>query len=74
MRSISLEPTIEDAFAIGKLEGHKESLQELKEMIEGGASLEILLVYIKAKSNTLNLQIVNNPFKQKDSKDETSGR
>lgn len=64
MAKSKLKPTLEEAFVVGKLEGHKESLQEITEMIEQGATLETLKVYVKAKKNTLNLQIVNNPFKQ----------
>lgn len=65
-KSIDLEPTLEEAFAIGKLEGHKECLKELQEMILEGASFETIKVYLKAKSNVINLQTINNPFKQKE--------
>lgn len=61
-----LKPTLSDAFMVGKLEGTKEALLEVKEMIEQGASVETLRIYLKAKSNGLNLQIASNPFKQKD--------
>lgn len=65
--STSLTPTLEEAFAVGKLEGHKECMAELQEMIKEGATLDTLKIYLKAKSNVINLQTVNNPFKQKDS-------
>lgn len=66
MRRSKLKPTLEESFSIGKIEGHKEALAEITEMIKEGATLETLKVFVKAKSNTLNLQMVTNPFKQKD--------
>jgi hypothetical protein len=65
MKDSKLIPTTEEAFAVGKLEGHKEAMVEMDEMILQGATLETLKIYVKAKKNTLNVQIVNNPFGRK---------
>lgn len=68
MSDSKLTPTTEETFAVGKLEGHKEAMTEIQQMIAEGSTLEMLKIYVKAKLNTLNLTVITNPFKQKDQK------
>lgn len=65
MAKSKLKPTLEDAFNVGKLEGQRELLQEMDEMMTGEFSVITLKAYLKARLKTV-IQTNNNPFKRKD--------
>lgn len=62
--STDLEPTLADAFDIGRREGIKESLTEIKNLLSSGMSQKDLNIYLEARLKTINDFGLNNPFKQ----------
>lgn len=70
MARSKLKPTLEEAFAIGKLEGQRDAFSELLDLMvdEGLITSKSLRVYLTARLKTINTHPLNNPFKQKDSK------
>lgn len=65
MKRSKLKPTLEEAFAVGKLEGQKEAFKEMEEMVSGVFTLAAVKTYLKARLKTLAAQSITNPFKQK---------
>jgi hypothetical protein len=59
-----LKPTIEDAFSVGKLEGQKEALQEILDLLRDGIKGEPFASYVKARLKGLNVSKSDNPFKK----------
>lgn len=59
---MSLIPTLEDAFAVGKLEGEKECIKFIQELIDQGSNPTVLKTILNAKLKVLSVQITNNPF------------
>lgn len=64
-QSTNLEPTLADAFDVGKREGQRETLAEIKNLIAGGIAPKELAIYIEARLKTITEFGMNNPFKNK---------
>lgn len=64
-KSTELEPTLADAFDVGRKEGLKEALSEIKNMVDQGASVEAIKIYLAARLKSIQDFSLNNPFKQK---------
>lgn len=64
MKRSKVKPTIEEAFAVGKLEGQKEALEEVLELLRDGIKGEPFAAYIKARLKGLNVSKIDNPFKR----------
>lgn len=60
--SIKLEATLEDAFAVGKLEGERECINEVLEYLKEGVNSSALKTILNAKLKVLSMKITNNPF------------
>lgn len=58
-----LEPTTEDAFGVGKLEGTRETLEEILEIAKTG-NLQNLQIYLAARLKSLTEAKLNNPFRR----------
>lgn len=65
-QSTKLEPTLADAFDVGKREGQKETLLEIKSLISSGVGYRELAIYIEARLKTLTESGNNNPFNKVD--------
>lgn len=65
MKRSKLKPSIEDTFAIGKLEGQKELLAEIQSLLKDGVEGAALRSYIKARLNSLNTMSISDPFKKR---------
>lgn len=65
MKRSKLKPSIEDTFAIGKLEGQKELLVEIQSLLKDGVEGAALRSYIKARLNSLNTMSISDPFKKR---------
>jgi len=63
-KSSDLEPTLADAFEVGKKEGSREILTEIKSMISGDMGIKELKVYVDARLKSIQTAD-NNPFKTK---------
>jgi hypothetical protein len=59
-----LQPTTEDAFVVGKLEGTKEALEEILEMTKVD-NINSLRIYLKARLKSLKESTITNPFRRK---------
>lgn len=67
IKSTDLQPTLADAFDIGKREGQKETLTEIKNVLSmGGVSVPMLEKYLEGRLKTIHDLSISNPFKQKD--------
>ena len=60
-----LEPTLADAFDMGKKEGLKESFTEIKQLISQGMKENEIKIYIEARLKSVQEFSLNNPFKTK---------
>lgn len=61
MKKSKLKVTTEEAFALGKLEGAKESFKEILDMVNQGPTA--MRVYATARLKSLNSEL-SNPFKR----------
>lgn len=68
MSKLRVKPTIEESFAVGKSQGAREAFEELQELMNDGADLKAVQLYIRARLKSLVTSVLNNPFKQKDPK------
>lgn len=66
MKSNDLEPTLAEAFEVGKKEGLREAFTEIKSMIQGDTGTKELKIYIEARLRSVQDFSLNNPFKQKE--------
>lgn len=57
-----LEPTLADAFEVGRREGLKEAFSEIEKMV--GLSETALTMYVRARLKSIHDFEVKNPFKQ----------
>lgn len=64
MKKSKLQPTLEDAFGVGKIEGQKEMIKEVLELLDTRISHQTLQAYLKAKLKGLNVSKTDNPFKR----------
>lgn len=69
MKSTKLiQPSLEDAFDIGRREGLKEAFTEIKAMIGSSDVRDTMMIaYVNARLKSILDFSSNNPFKQKDS-------
>jgi hypothetical protein len=65
MAKVKLVPTTADAFAVGKIVGATEALEEILEMSKMD-SMTSLRIYLKARIKSLKESPANNPFKRND--------
>lgn len=68
MKKSTLEPSLEESFAIGKLMGEKEAFEEILEICKSISDSKHIRVYLEARIKSLKSNILNNPFKQKETK------
>lgn len=59
---MSLTPSLQDAFAVGKLEGEKESIKEIIALLDEGLNPTSLKVVLNAKLKVLSTKVTDNPF------------
>lgn len=59
---------MEESFAIGRLEGERETLEEISEVIKDGITGDSLKAYLKARLKNLINRKLTDPFKQNDEK------
>lgn len=64
MKKSKLEPSLEESFALGKLEGEKEALQEVLDLLKDGLDGAVLMAYLKSTIRMLNTKSIRNPFKR----------
>lgn len=64
MSKLRVKPTLEESFAVGKLEGTKEAFEEIQEMIKNGIDGEVLSSYLKGRIKGLYTTKLTNPFKR----------
>lgn len=64
-KSTDFEPTLADAFDVGRKEGLKEALAEVKNMLDQGATADAIKIYLAARLKSIQDFSLNNPFKQK---------
>ena len=66
-KSSDLQPTLAEAFEVGKREGLKEAFTEIKNMLAGSEVYDkSMKVYVDARLKSIHDFTSNNPFKQKD--------
>jgi hypothetical protein len=65
MKRSKLKPSLEDTFAVGKLEGEKEILLEIQSLMKDGVEGAALRSYIKARLNSINTKSISDPFKRR---------
>lgn len=64
-----LQPTLADAFEVGKKEGLKEAFSEIKNILDVSQNYDKnIKIYIEARLKSIQDFTLNNPFKQKDTK------
>lgn len=64
-----LQPTLADAFEVGKKEGLKEAFSEIKNILDVSTNYDKnIKIYIEARLKSIQDFTLNNPFKQKDMK------
>lgn len=67
-----LEPTLADAFEVGRREGLKEAFSEIQRINEGSTGNGTLRVYLEARLKSIQDFSIDNPFKQKDTNENRS--
>lgn len=66
MKSSDLEPTLADAFEIGRKEGLKEAFNEIKSMLSNSdVHDKNMKTYVEARLKSIQDFNSNNPFKTK---------
>jgi hypothetical protein len=69
-----LEPTLSDAFEIGKREGLREAFTEIQSMLKGSDVYDkSMKVYVDARLKSILDLSSNNPFKQKEDRNAVRG-
>jgi hypothetical protein len=65
MSTSPLQPTLADAFEIGKREGLREAFTEIQSMLKGSDVFDKgMRIYVEARLKSILDLSANNPFKQ----------
>lgn len=61
-----LQPTLADAFEVGRREGLKEAFTEIRRMVHQSVSEQYIKIYLETRLKSIHDFEGTNPFKQKE--------